>query len=399
MVRAESPPLSSVPPDKYSDSPAGIKYGGLLYHATLESGIVWDSNIFSSKANVVADRIEFVRPGLTISTLDPNYKFTFQTSLEHLDYERAPEEGRTDAQAALRGTVRLQNGFAVDVALRAVRAHEPRSLQRRDLPQDAAEPVLHNDYSASLALRRNLNPVESTLTVSYDTNNYFNVRSNSGTTIDLQNLDREVLTATHNAELRLSHRLSLFSRQAIISSVYRDVPSTDQRDSIKYVLVNGIEVGFTPLIKGRFSFHFAEEHFASSTFEAEPERVYSGELTWSPRRNWRLSAGFARDFGGVNFDLDASGGRRTRATFGLEYDITRQLFFRAAFRYQHANEAGIAAGATRIEDTYQYKASLGYQANRYWNLFFDYAYERRDSRDFLSEFDRQIIQGGAVVRF
>jgi hypothetical protein len=239
----------------------------------------------------------------------------------------------------------------------------------------------------------------STTTVSYENNDYFNVRSNAGPSINLQFLDRDVLTGTHNLDLKLSHRLTLFSRQAVTGSIYREVPGIEPRDSVKYTLVNGIEVAFTPLIKGRFSFHYAQEHFSSSAYEAEPERIYSAEVIWSPRRNLRLLASFARDFGGINFDFDSAGGQRTRAGFGIEYDISRQLLFRGSFRYQHANEAGVIATDTRVEDTYQVKASLGYQANRYWNLFLDYAYEAREARNYFDEFDRHVIQAGATARF
>ena len=398
-VRAESPPLSSVKPDSYPDNPAGIRYGNFLFHASVASGFAWDSNIFSSKDGVIADRITFVRPGLTISTLDPDRKFTFQTSLQHLEYEKATDESRTDAQASLAGTVRLQRDTWVDIALRAGRVHDDRSLQHRDIPDDAAEPVLHNDYGASIALRRDFNPMISTTTISYENNDYFNVRSNAGPSINLQFLDRDVFTASHNLDLRLSHRLSLFSRQAVTSSIYRKVGGVDPRDSVKYTLVNGIEVAFTPLIKGRFSFHYAKEQFDSPAYNAEPERIYSADVTWSPRRHIRLTASFARDFGGINFDFDAAGGHRTRAGLGLEYDISRRLLFRTSFHYQHANEAGIAAAGSRVEDTYQYKASLGYQANRYWNLSLDYAYEARRALDYFAEFDRQVIQASATARF
>jgi len=398
-VRAESPPLSSVKPDSYPDAPAGLRYGNLLYHASLVSGFAWDSNIYASKADVIGDRIAFIRPGLTISTLDPNRKFTFQASLQHLEYDKVTDETRTDAQASLTGTVRLQRDTWVDVALRADHVHDDRSLQHRDIPDDAAEPVLHNDYAASIALRRDFHPLVSTTAFSFVSNDYFNVRANAGPDINLQHLDRDVYTASHNIDLRLSHRLSLFSRQAVTASVYRKVTGVAPRDSVKLTLVNGIEVAFTPLIKARFSFHYAKEEFDSPAYEAEPERIYSAQVTWSPRRHIRLTASFARDFGGINFDFDAAGGQRTRAGLGLEYDISRQLLFRASFRYQHANEAGITAASNRIEDTYEYKASLGYQANRYWNLSLDYAYEARRALDYFAEFDRHVIQAAATARF
>jgi hypothetical protein len=191
-ARGEGPPLRSIEPEAYSDQPAGIRYGSLLYHASLLSGMAWDSNIFSSKTNVVADRILFVRPGLTVSTLDPNYKFTFRTSIQHLDYEVSPADSRTDALAEMRGTIRVQRDSEIGVGLTAAHLTDPRSsVLRRDLPQDAAEPIAHNQYSAWVALRRDFNPAVSTTTVTVVNDDYYNVRSNAGTTINLQYLDRD----------------------------------------------------------------------------------------------------------------------------------------------------------------------------------------------------------------
>jgi len=398
-ANADAPPLKSVEPDSYPDRPAGVKYGRLLYHASLLTGQIWDSNIFSSKDNVVADRILYVRPGLTISTLDPNYKFTFRTSVDHFEYERTPEEGRTDPKADLQGTIKVRRDLEATMALSAARIHEPRSIQRRDLPDNAAEPVPHNQYVARVGIRRLNNRLTSETTLNYENDNYFNVRSTGGTVLNLQGQDRDLLKASHEEELKLSHRLLLFTRQRVITSEYRNMPGKDQRDSIKYEMVSGIEVGFTPLVKGKFSFHFGEEHFFAPSISADPELVYTTELSWSPRRNLRLKGSVARDFGGVNFDLDAAGGRRTRADLVVEYDITRQLFFRTTFAHKHANEAGISTGAKRLEDTYVYKNSLGYQMNRFWSLFLDYAYERREALTATDEFERHVIQAGAVARF
>jgi len=398
-ARGESPPLRSIEPEAYSDQPAGIRYGSLLYHASLVSGMVWDSNIFASKENVVADRIFYFRPGLTVSTLDPNYKFTLRTTLDHLDHEVSPSESRTDAKADLRGTIRMQRDSELLVGLVAARVTEPRSVQRRDLPEDAAEPVLHNQYSAWVGLRRIYNPVVSTTTVAVDNDNYFNVRSNAGTSINLQYLDRDAGKITQETDLRLSHRLLLFSRQRATMTTYRNEPGFIQRDSIKFETVNGIEVGFTPLVKGRFSFHFAEEHFWANVVESDPERIYSAELAWWPLRNLRIKTSVTRDFGGVSFDLDSVGGRRTRADIVLEYDITRQLFFRAGFAHLHANESSIRSGAGRIENTYVFKASLGYELSRFWSVYLDYAYEQREANFSINEFERQIIQTGIVTRF
>ena len=56
-------------------------------------------------------------------------------------------------------------------------------------------------------------------------------------------------------------------------------------------------------------------------------------------------------------------------------------------------------GNERLENTYFYKASLGYEITRYWVWYLDYAYERRDANIEPNEFDRQIIQSGLIARF
>ena len=61
-ARAESPPLSSVQPDNFSDAPAGIKYGNLLYHASVASGVVYvsseDGNLYAiNQGGTLRERI------------------------------------------------------------------------------------------------------------------------------------------------------------------------------------------------------------------------------------------------------------------------------------------------------------------------------------------------------
>jgi hypothetical protein len=399
-VRGEAPPLRSIEPESYSDQPAGIRFGALLYHASLRSGMAWDSNIFSTKAHVVADRIVILRPGLTVSTVDPNYKFTFRANIQQLEYEVSPSDNRLDGFVDLQGSIRVQKDTTLDVGLVAARIADPRSsIVRRDLPLNAAEPVVHNQYSAWVALRRNFNPLVSTTTLTVLNDDYYDVQSIGGTPLNLQYLDRDVARLTQETDLRISHRLLLFSRERVSMNTYRNVQGFIQDDSVKFDTVNGIEVVITPLITGRFSFQFGEEHFWANTIQSDPERIYRAELLWSPARNIRLKAGFARDFGGVSLTLDAVGGRRTGADFVLEYDITRQLFFRASFLHLHVNESSLSFGNERLENTYFYKASLGYEITRYWVWYLDYAYEKRDANIEANEFDRQIIQSGLIARF
>ena len=68
-------------------------------------------------------------------------------------------------------------------------------------------------------------------------------------------------------------------------------------------------------------------------------------------------------------------------------------------RKDSANEASIRSGAGRLENTYAFKASLGYELSRFWSVYLDYAYEQREANFSINEFERQIIQTGIVTRF
>ena len=133
-ARGEAPPLRSIEPEAYSDQPAGIRYGSLLYHASLRSGMAWDSNIFSTKAHVVADRIVILRPGLTVSTLDPNYKFTFRANLQQLEYDVSPSDNRLDGFADLHGTIRVQRDTDPRCRPRCRAHHRPPLLDPASRP-------------------------------------------------------------------------------------------------------------------------------------------------------------------------------------------------------------------------------------------------------------------------
>lgn len=396
---AQTPPIASIEPSSFSDQPAAIRYGGLLYQASLKSGFIWDSNLFLSQNDRVSDRIAYVRPGLTVSTLDPNYKFTFRGEIDRLEYDRNEAENRSDFRGEVNGTIRVRRDTEIDVSTFAGHIHELRSALRRDLPDDIGEPVPINRYIGRVALRQYFYPLISTTFVSFENDNYFNVRSNTGGIINLQASDADVWTVGHEAEFRLSPRLSFFSRQRVINSDFRDVGVTNPRDSTRFETVNGIEVALTRLISTNLAFRYGKEDFVTDVFRADPERAYLAGLTWSPRRYLRFRTSFAREFGGFSFEQDIGGGRRTRATFDAEYDISRRLLFRGGVAYLHGNEASVIAGGQRIEDSYAYRASLSFQLNRYWSLYSDYMFEQRNSTLDLDSYDRHIIQGGVIARF
>src|SRR5262245_19302725 len=106
-VYAQSPPLGSIPPEAFTNQPAGIRSGDLLFHGYVTTGTAYDSNIFSTHDNATSDRILFVRPGLVVSTLDPNYRFTLRGYLEDIEYEKTTSENRLNAHIDINGKVRV----------------------------------------------------------------------------------------------------------------------------------------------------------------------------------------------------------------------------------------------------------------------------------------------------
>lgn len=396
---AEAPPLRSIPPDAFEDKPAGLRLGGLVYSANVSTGAIYDSNVYSSNTDVAADRILLLRPELSISNLDPNHRFTFRAMIEDLEYERLKSENRTDARAEIDGKIRIRRDLGLDVRASAARLNEVRSLTNRDLPTNAAGPARYDQYIGSMSLVRTADPMVATTTVGVQKDDYSSVESTSGTLINLQYLDRDMLRVGQEEDIRLSHRVRLFGAQTMTASNYRNVPGYQQRDSVKFDVLSGVEIGITPLIKTKFTFRFGEEHFKDPTIDSEPELDYGAEISWLPRRYLRVRAGVAREFGGVNFDLDSEGGIRTRVDVGIDYEMSRRLLARAGFYYLHADETSISTGETRIEDTYVYRASLAYQMNRYWSAFADYAFEKRESDDVVDTFQRQIVQAGVTAKF
>ena len=239
----------------------------------------------------------------------------------------------------------------------------------------------------------------STTTVTVVNDNYYNVRSNAGTPINLQYLDRDVARITQEIDLRLSHRLLLFSRERVSMSTTATCRASSRTNSVKFETVNGIEVGFTPLITGRFSFQFGEEHFWDNTIQSDPERIYRAELAGRRPQcqdQGRLCARFRR----------RQPRRSTRSAAGApaptscSNTISRAScsFAPTSFTCMPTSRASArATGGSRIPTCY--KASLGYEITRYWSWYLDYAYERRDAKVEINEFERQIIQTGIVTRF
>lgn len=398
FAAADPLPLTPIAPDVGLEPSLGIRYGGLIYRPTIATGIINDSNILYSNTNAARDWVFFVRPGLSIATTDPNYRFVLRTDIEHLEYRESDADSRTNATATLDGTVRAARDLEFDVGASARHANDQRTATRRDLPTNLAEPAPHDAYSSRLAMRSFFRPVISTLAVDYATDSYSSVRSVTGSIVDLRFLDRDMLTVSHKTEVPFSQRFRFVNRVAWIETDYRNVPLVVPRDSSKVEVSNGVEVVFSPVLRGDFTFLYGKSDFTSPLIVADPENFYTLNLIWQPRSYFTLRFNAAREFGGVNFEQDFGAGRRTRLGVTMDYGITRRLTWRAGFNYVHANGDNLL-GATRVEDQYVYNTSLGYAVNDRVSLFLDYNLENYNSTISAEQYDRQVIQAGVIARY
>ena len=200
-----------------------------------------------------------LRPGLTVSTLDPNYKFTFRANLAAARLRGlAVRQPHWTVWRTCTATFACNETRLLDVGLVAARITEPRSsILRRDLPENAAEPVLHNQYSAWVGLRRNFNPVVSTTTVTVLQRRLLQCpvhRRHAASTCSISTATWPGLPRRPTCGSRIACCCSAGERVSM--NTYRNVQGFIQDNSIKFETVNGIEVGFTPLINGQILLSF-----------------------------------------------------------------------------------------------------------------------------------------------
>jgi len=361
------------------DDGRGLRLRSFVLTSLYEAGADYTDNVFASATNQRSDRIYTANTSLALQSDWVRHSLRLNLDSARTFFEKNPSEDTVtlNTQGQLRidishdTTLELRTGFILDQEARG----------SVDLNVNATSPTDIYRFNACATLNKRFNRMTVLLRGGFQSNKFDDTPLSNNTVED--NSDRNNYEA--NTALRVGYdvspRLGVFSELTYTKTVYdRQVDNNgDSRGSQSYGANAGVTVEFSGLLNGEFSLGYRQATFEDASFSDVDALVANAAFTWAPSQLTVVTANLSTDLGQTTLSGSSGSVQRTAAlsvthawrenvdlnasasvnyedfnqvsldettynlSFGIDYDVGRNLTLGARYRYQKFDSS--AAGA------------------------------------------------------
>jgi hypothetical protein len=362
--------------------PLGVRAGSFLIFPKIELGTSYDDNVFATENNKEGDFLFQVLPTVTVQSDFSRHALKFsagadvgryadQTSENYIDYFFTGG-GRFDVTG---------DSFLIgDVSYRKL--HEDRGDP--DSPTAASEPIEFARTNAELAYQQRFNRVTGRIGVGAENEDYDDVSSITGRTLDQDNRDKWAYSATGQVGYDLYPGYQPFLRFTYTRTEYDE--GIVKPDSDTYEAVVGTTVDLTNLLTGEIFVGYLSRSYDESQFKNFTGLAYGLKLDYAVTQLTSISGNITR---GVEEGFGAVPSPRDRTTFqlGVNHELLRNVVLSALAEYQMDDYQN----TSQEEDFYLLQAGATYNINRNFYLRGTYSYSTRDSNLPGEDYDRNLF--------
>ena len=290
----------------------GVRIGpSLLLFPSIESNVIYDSNVYNSGRIKLDDIVVSLRPRSTLRTDLPRHQFslTGETDIRrYADIERENSEqyeiqGKGIFDLAQRTEVIADGGFR-------------RGIEQRGTAGDqflTDEPVAFNRTYGGLILQRTGGFLELTAEGRIAETKYKDTKIN-GVPLDISDRDTRIMRARIQGSAPSSHYSRIFVQGSINKVEYLQSEIL-QRNSDGYALLAGMQLRLTQLVDLEVGVGYIRQNFKNRLIKDVSAVNFRMQVAWTPRPDWQITAAADRIVD-PSFRLDAPA--IVRSDFSLE---------------------------------------------------------------------------------
>jgi hypothetical protein len=371
--------------------PDGILAGNYLIFPSLGAAVVYDDNIFKSNADKRSDVRSEITPSLHFTSQLPRHVLDLSLDGKIVSYLDNPDQDYADIRARLDGALHFDHAHTLAAGILSAIEHE----EVRDIaaPADAAEPttIFHN--RATTGITRDVGRLYGTLSTSFESWDYEDVKGTDGTTIDQDVRDLDLWSATLKAGSRFSPGFEAIGKVRGLRAL-NDGIGAQNRDSTGYEVAAGVAFETSPLLRWRLLGGYGLRDFDEPGQKSVDSLLLEGEVQWLPTQRVTVYGTVSR---AIVDTLSADAGGRVETAFHgrLDYD----LWHSAVLRFDVEVSEADFTGADRRDRTYGARIGLDYYYTKNWLFSLGYEHQFRDSTDDAFDMSRNRFTVGAKLRF
>jgi hypothetical protein len=362
--------------------PLGVRAGGFLIFPKIEVGTTYDDNVFATENNKQGDFIFQVLPTITAQSDFSRHQLRFSAGADVGRYADQTSENYIDYFATGAGRYDITGDASLLANLSYRQLHEDRGDP--DSPTSASEPIEFARSNAGLAYQQRFNRVTGRIGIGAENEDYDDVASITGTTLDQDDRDRWAYSATGQVGYDLYPGYQPFLRFTYTRTEYEE--GLPKPNSDTYEAVVGTTLDLTNLLTGEIFIGYLARNYDENKFSNFSGLAYGLKLDYAVTQLTSISGNIER---GVEEGFATTPNPRDRTTFkvGVDHELLRNLVLSALAEYQMDDYQN----TNQQEDFYLVQAGATYNINRNFYLRGTYSYSTRDSNLPGEDYDRNLF--------
>lgn len=341
--------------------PLGIRAGGFTAFPRLQSGVVYDDNVFAAEDNRQPATTLRLMPEVVVRSHWSRHALETRARAEiarNLDFD---SENTTDWSLGGAGRLDVVRGVDVTLATDYARDHEARTAAGAD--PAARRPIAFDLASASLAATRTRGRLRLSANAAVLGYDYRDGLSVTGAVIEQDDRDRTVARLTGRADYALSPAAALFVQVARDDRDYRIVSGSPERSSSGHEALAGVDFELGALIRGEVAAGYIRQDFKDSAHGDLDGIGGRARLSWFPTQLTTLTATAGRSVEDTGV-IGSAGALRTDLSIGVDHELLRNLILTAETAWSEDDYSGLDRTDTRFAASF----SAIYRLDRRYGL-------------------------------
>jgi hypothetical protein len=371
--------------------PVGIRSGPWMLNPAIATGVLYDSNVFSSNTSRQSDLAAVVEPSLRVRSLWDKHGMDLRFGVQSTHYSK--NSGLDQTNYGMRGTAwyDVSPDLAVLTAFQA--AHLNEGVGTLASPANAVQPTPYDLLSGDITVRKQLNRWSVSVGGGVDSYNFGSTRALDGTIIRQDARDGQIYAVHGRTDYAFSPGLGWFASVEYNQRELRGT-ATQSLDSRGFRALTGVNVALTRLITGEFGAGYIQQRFDDPAIGTIEGPAWRALLTWRPTR--LIDVNFkAEQIVTQTSDTSVNGVLASSFQLGADYELLRNVIISVAGGY----EKDSFHGQPRKDQVSTIDSRIKYLPNRYGSITLFHKYIERNSNVSTFSYDKHLVGFNATAQF
>ena len=302
--------------------PKGLRAGDFVMYPKIETGVVYNSNIFAQPTRAKGDFIASVQPELSLRSQFDTHMLNVTGSVQALKHTRFTTDDQINGQFSTEGRYDVLRNWNLSGRLGFSADHEDRASP--DATQ-GKEPLRTNRLTGQIGTTYQQGDYLLSGFLESDRRTYGTVATNSGS---LNNSDRDIWE--QRARIRAGYEflpsyLVLGEVEGNRRVYDREVDRSGfKRGSTGFRVSSGVGLEFTQVLRGDFLVGYMQQDYDDPRFRSPSGPSIKSSFTWTPGKLTVVIPAIERSVYETTL-LNASSRVRTAGTLLIRHELARNI--------------------------------------------------------------------------